>query len=630
MSEKQKLGRNDPCWCGSGKKYKHCHRRQDQAEAKRSAVKPAPATPAAVEPAPMTPTMPEPPPVPPEIAAINARWDQFEAADLEGKVTFFLETLASGEMDREEAYEMLQNIRDNTDPRRDPQARARYAELVERLRQEAPDLYRYDVAYYNENLINDAIAGGRWEAIPELLAGFAEGSVDRGIDIFFQVIEQLKYHGQTEPLIQVISQMWSGVSDSVDSGKLVPWTSEELGSEVTLLTFFQYVETAETPRAKDPALLEAASPYGSFNAGWLKQAVPHLSAPAPSPWQRADFGEAVDAEQWEENLSVLLFEFMADQRRRAGAPFSKSDLARDQLLELLHQQFTQPEDTSSKRRTGKRRSKAKKRARQQPAARPLSSLAPRYASLDRHLVGQFGFLSAQPYKAAALTEMLPAYLHFLARLDLIHPTEMDDALGSLRPLAGHLRTALDNYGANIAAVQAVEAAWSEPALAALRDDPALVEARATPLPEAAPPLPQPVARSGAVLTYTFKVTYQRKRSVWQLIEIAADQTLDDLHYAILSAVDFDSDHLYSFYMSGRAWDDSTEYASPYADGPSADEVKIGDLSLRMKQKFLYLFDYGDEHRFDVQLVGVNPEAAKGQYPRIVESHGKPPQQYGGW
>lgn len=23
--EKKKLGRNDPCWCGSGKKYKKCH-----------------------------------------------------------------------------------------------------------------------------------------------------------------------------------------------------------------------------------------------------------------------------------------------------------------------------------------------------------------------------------------------------------------------------------------------------------------------------------------------------------------------------------------------------------------------------------------------------------------------------
>ena len=27
-----KLGRNDPCWCGSGKKYKHCHMRQDKTE----------------------------------------------------------------------------------------------------------------------------------------------------------------------------------------------------------------------------------------------------------------------------------------------------------------------------------------------------------------------------------------------------------------------------------------------------------------------------------------------------------------------------------------------------------------------------------------------------------------------
>jgi hypothetical protein len=419
------------------------------------------------------------------------------------------------------------------------------------------------------------------------------------------------------------------VSDSVDSGKLVPWTSEELGSEVTLLTFFQYVETAETPHADDPALHEAVAPYGSFDAEWLEQAVPHLSAPVPSPWQPADFGEAVDADQWGENLIALLFEFVADQRRRAGVPFSKSYLARDQLLDLLHQQFTQPGETSSKRRTGKER--AKKRARQQLAERPSSSLVPSYASLDKHLVGLFGFLNAQPYKAAALTELLPAYLHFLARLGLIHPTEMDTALENLRPLAGPMRTVLDNYGTDIVAVQAVETAWSEPALVALRDDPALVVARAMPLPEAAPPPPKPVAKPGAVLTYTFKVTYQRKRSVWQLIEIAENQTLDDLHYAILSAVDFDSDHLYSFYMSGRAWDSSTEYASPYADGPSATQVQIGDLSLRMKQKFLYLFDYGDEHRFDVQLVGVNPEAAKkDRYPRIVESHGKAPRQYGGW
>ena len=31
--DRPKVGRNDPCWCGSGKKYKHCHYRADQARA---------------------------------------------------------------------------------------------------------------------------------------------------------------------------------------------------------------------------------------------------------------------------------------------------------------------------------------------------------------------------------------------------------------------------------------------------------------------------------------------------------------------------------------------------------------------------------------------------------------------
>jgi len=36
-TSKRSLGRNAPCWCGSGKKYKHCHLRQDM-EAQRGQV----------------------------------------------------------------------------------------------------------------------------------------------------------------------------------------------------------------------------------------------------------------------------------------------------------------------------------------------------------------------------------------------------------------------------------------------------------------------------------------------------------------------------------------------------------------------------------------------------------------
>jgi hypothetical protein len=49
----------------------------------------------------------------------------------------------------------------------------------------------------------------------------------------------------------------------------------------------------------------------------------------------------------------------------------------------------------------------------------------------------------------------------------------------------------------------------------------------------------------------------------------------------------------------------------------------------MKQRFLYLFDYGDEHRFEVKLMDVNPDApADEDYPRILEHHGENPSQYG--
>ena len=56
-------------------------------------------------------------------------------------------------------------------------------------------------------------------------------------------------------------------------------------------------------------------------------------------------------------------------------------------------------------------------------------------------------------------------------------------------------------------------------------------------------------------TYTFHVSIPGFGRVWRKIEMEANQTLEDLHYAIQAAFEFDEDHLYSFFMSGRAWDE---------------------------------------------------------------------------
>lgn len=541
--------------------------------------------------------------------------------DPEAAIAAFQEALASGQIDSEEAFERLEGIRSALG-HDTPAARARYAALIEQLHQQAPDLYRKDAAYYHENLINDAVTDGRWEALPELLAPFVR-EPDRHVDLFFQVIDQLLYHGQTQTLLDVMRQAWPVISQS---GKVTPWGIEEFGGEAMLLELVAYLDTAEAPRADDSALLEATAPYGEWAKGWLERAIPRLTSSVPSPWQPADFGEAVDADQWQENLHALLLEFVAD-RRSAGVPLSRGFMAQRQLNEFLNWQFSGPALSDRGQARGKR-SGGKGREQTQP--RSESPLVPRYKPLDRFLAKLFPFLGGQPYKAIAVMEVLPAYLHFLARLSLIHPTEMDGALEELRPLSQQLLPALRSFGADLVAIQAVTTAWGEETLTALRDDPALAAARATPPPAPAAPPPILAPRPGALATYTFKVTYLEKPEVWRTIEITGDQTLDDLHYAILRAVNFDADHLYSFFMSGEAWDDTTEYASPHGEGRSAARVKIRDLGLRMKQRFLYLYDYGDEHRFDVQLVAFNPDAPRGDYPRIIERHGRAPRQYREW
>jgi hypothetical protein len=256
---------------------------------------------------------------------------------------------------------------------------------------------------------------------------------------------------------------------------------------------------------------------------------------------------------------------------------------------------------------------------------PAPSLVPQHKTLDRTLVSDFHILGSHPYQAGALMELLPAYLHFVARLGLIHPTEMDLAFDDLHPLAALMPKLLGRYGGDVHLIQAVETAWLDTTLDVFRHDPALEAARAQPLVSVSPA----PASTVTPRTLTFKVVYRPEPNAWFVIEMHADQTLHDLHHAILAAADFDEDHLYSFYMSGQAWDEATEY-SRGPDARHSSNERISRLPLRMKQRFLYLYDYGDQHEFDVQLIATSAETPRGRYPKMVEQHGEMPPQYPDW
>ncbi len=230
--------------------------------------------------------------------------------------------------------------------------------------------------------------------------------------------------------------------------------------------------------------------------------------------------------------------------------------------------------------------------------------------------------SSEPYPVCALIELLPVYLGFLARLGVIHPTEMDTALAEIKTLLGPARASIRGFGADIHAIRNLESACSAQALDAIRQDPALSEARGQPL-IVLPPAPDPLADARI---YLFKVTYLLADDVWFLVEMPSDQTLNDLHRAIQAAAEFDNDHMYSFYLSSRAWDQETEYST--RESRHSSRTRVRELPLRLKQRFLYIFDFGDEHRFEVQLIGAGPADGPSGSWRIVERHGTMPPQYG--
>ena len=193
-------------------------------------------------------------------------------------------------------------------------------------------------------------------------------------------------------------------------------------------------------------------------------------------------------------------------------------------------------------------------------------------------------------------------------------------------------------------------------------------------------------------TYTFHVSLPGTGRTWRKVEMSADQTLEDLHFAIQDAYEWDADHLYSFFMSGQAWDESSEYCLPEGSDPwgepiddedeeewpeptpeeheqalrallgggegmtveemqayvdafldeyFAEEDELGsgnvqtttleELDLEPRQEFIYLFDYGDEWRFKVRVHAINENAdAEAEYPRLGESVGEAPEQYPAW
>ncbi|MGB7441795.1 MAG: hypothetical protein WA919_12060 [Coleofasciculaceae cyanobacterium] len=124
--------------------------------------------------------------------------------------------------------------------------------------------------------------------------------------------------------------------------------------------------------------------------------------------------------------------------------------------------------------------------------------------------------------------------------------------------------------------------------------------------------------------YIFKVSLGK---AWRRIAIPAKLELDWLSNSILGAFDFDNDHLYEFRYKDR-FGRSGQVSHPYCgESPSTAQVLVGELPLQAGDRMIFLFDFGDNWEFYVQLEEIQPPNAKIKKPNILKKYGEAPSQY---
>jgi hypothetical protein len=126
--------------------------------------------------------------------------------------------------------------------------------------------------------------------------------------------------------------------------------------------------------------------------------------------------------------------------------------------------------------------------------------------------------------------------------------------------------------------------------------------------------------------FVFKVSLSSR--IWRKIKLSHKHTLYDMHMEIQEAFNFDNDHLYTFYMDGKRSRKNYFNSDMCSDGPFVHQAVIGELGLYIGKRILYLFDYGDMWQFNVNLVEILNDEKEISVPRVIESKGEAPEQYG--
>ncbi len=132
--------------------------------------------------------------------------------------------------------------------------------------------------------------------------------------------------------------------------------------------------------------------------------------------------------------------------------------------------------------------------------------------------------------------------------------------------------------------------------------------------------------------YRFKICFEEDEEVIRIIEIRSGQTIEDLHFAILKSINFDTQHNAIVYISDDYWKKHEKYIFLPEEGTEEvtmfSSTRLSSLINDPHQKLLYVYDLSEQWTFMIELIGITmKEDPKKEYPFLARSEAKAPKQY---
>lgn len=132
-------------------------------------------------------------------------------------------------------------------------------------------------------------------------------------------------------------------------------------------------------------------------------------------------------------------------------------------------------------------------------------------------------------------------------------------------------------------------------------------------------------------THVFRASLRPK--VYRDFEIPSANNLYDLGGMIVQVFGFDFDHPFGFYskLSGSVFGSPVKYEL-FADMGESEarrvkRTRIVEAFPTVGAKMTFLFDYGDNWQFRIEVIGQNRREPGVIYPRLLKTIGAAPEQY---